>query len=92
MYPENPEGTRAIVVSMNMEYDIYPTLPGLELTTCSVASARPIPLGYRDGQSLFRRLIDNSENSASRTSHSTILRRPNKTFSKFPQKMLNLYF
>ena len=31
MYPENPEGTRVIVGSMNMGYDIYPTLPTLEL-------------------------------------------------------------
>ena len=27
MYPENPEGTQVIVGSMNMGYDIYPTLP-----------------------------------------------------------------
>ena len=39
MYPENPEGTRVIVGSMNMGYDIYPTLPGIELTTCSIPSA-----------------------------------------------------
>ena len=32
MYPENPEGTQVIVGSMNMGY-IYPTLPGIELTT-----------------------------------------------------------
>ena len=31
MYSENPEGTRVILGSMNMGYDIYPTLPGLEL-------------------------------------------------------------
>ena len=31
MYPENPEGTQVIVGSMNMGYDIYPTLPGIEL-------------------------------------------------------------
>ena len=37
--PENPEGTQLIVVSMNMIYDMYPTLPGIELTTCSVPSA-----------------------------------------------------
>ena len=36
MYPENPEGTQVIVSSMNMY--IYPTLPGIELTTCSVPS------------------------------------------------------
>ena len=35
MHPENPEGTQVIVGSMNMGY-IYPTLPGIELTTCSV--------------------------------------------------------
>ena len=29
MYPENPEATRVIVFSMNMEYEIYPTWPGL---------------------------------------------------------------
>ena len=38
MYAENPEGTQVIVGSMNMEYDIYPALPGIELTTCSVPS------------------------------------------------------
>ena len=38
MYQENPEGTQVIVGSMNVEYDIYPTLPGIELTTCSVSS------------------------------------------------------
>ena len=27
MYPENPKWTRVIVGSMNMRYDIYPTLP-----------------------------------------------------------------
>ena len=40
MYPENPEGTQVIVGCMNMGYDIYQTLPGIELTTCSVPSAR----------------------------------------------------
>ena len=39
MYPENPEGTRVIVGSMNMGYYIYPTLPGIELTTCSIPIA-----------------------------------------------------
>ena len=39
MYPEKPEGTQVIIGSMNMGYDIYPTLPGIELTTCSVSSA-----------------------------------------------------
>ena len=37
MYPENPEETQVIVGSMNMEY-IYPTLQGIELTTCIVPS------------------------------------------------------
>ena len=37
MYPENPEGTQVIIGSMNMGY-IYPTLPGIELITCSVPS------------------------------------------------------
>ena len=36
MYPENPGGTQVIVGSMNMGYEIYPTLPGIELKTCSV--------------------------------------------------------
>ena len=39
MYPENPEGTRVIVGSLNMGYDIYPTLQGLEHATCSVTKA-----------------------------------------------------
>ena len=38
MYPENPEGTQVIVGSMNKGYDIYPTLPGLELATGFVPS------------------------------------------------------
>ena len=38
MYHENPEGTRAIIGSMNM--GMYPTLPGLKLAICSVPSAR----------------------------------------------------
>ena len=37
MYPENPEGTQVIVGPMNI-WDIYRTLPGIELTTCSVPS------------------------------------------------------
>ena len=40
MYSEYPEGIRVINGSMNMKYDIYPTLSGLELATCSVTSAR----------------------------------------------------
>ena len=36
MYPENPKGTQVILGSVNMGYDIYPTLPGIKLTTCSV--------------------------------------------------------
>ena len=40
MYPENPEGTQVIEGSMNMGYDIYPTLPGIKLKTCSVPSLR----------------------------------------------------
>ena len=36
VYSENPEVTQVIVGSMNMGYDIYPTLPGIELTSCSV--------------------------------------------------------
>ena len=41
MYPENPEETHIIVGSLNMGYIymIYPTLPRIELTTCSVPSA-----------------------------------------------------
>ena len=39
MYPKNPEETRLIVGSMNMGYDIHPTLLGLELATCSVTNA-----------------------------------------------------
>ena len=34
MYSEKPEKTQVIVDYMNMGYDIYPTLPGIELTTC----------------------------------------------------------
>ena len=30
MYPESPEETRVFVGSMNMGYDLYPTLPGIE--------------------------------------------------------------
>ena len=40
MHPENLEGTRVIVGSINIGYDIYPALPGIELTTCFVPSAR----------------------------------------------------
>ena len=40
MYPENPEGTRVIVGYTNMGQDVYPTLPEIKLTTCSVPSAR----------------------------------------------------
>ena len=36
----NPEGARVIVGSMNVGYDIYPTLTGIELTTYSVPNAR----------------------------------------------------
>ena len=39
MYPENPEVIQLIIGSMNMGYDIYPTLLGIELTTCSIPSA-----------------------------------------------------
>ena len=39
MNPENPEGTQVIVGSMNMGYDIYPTLPELKHTACYVTSA-----------------------------------------------------
>ena len=39
IHPENTEGTRVIVGSMNMGYDIYLTLLAFELTTCSVTSA-----------------------------------------------------
>ena len=42
--PENPEGNPSYHIgSMNMGYmgyDILPTLPGLELLTCSVTCAR----------------------------------------------------
>ena len=48
MYSENPEGTQVIVGSMNMDIYIYiPTLPGIELTTCSVPSVESIPLGHK---------------------------------------------
>ena len=50
MYPENPEGTRVIVGSMNMGYDMNPTLPGIELTTYFRPKCAPIPLGHSDGQ------------------------------------------
>ena len=48
--PENPEGTQVIVGCMNMGYDIYirHVWPGIELTTCSVSSARRNPLGHSD--------------------------------------------
>ena len=36
IYPENSEETQLIVGSMNLEYEIYPTLLGHELATCSV--------------------------------------------------------
>ena len=50
MYPENPEGTQVVVGSMNMGYIyIYPTLPGIELTTCFRPKREPIPLGHSDG-------------------------------------------
>ena len=39
-YPKNPDGIRVIVGSMNLRFDIYLTLPGIKLTTCSVSSAR----------------------------------------------------
>ena len=55
MYPENPEGTQVIVGFMNMGYDIYPTLTGIELTTYSVRpKCAPIPLGHSDGQNHIR--------------------------------------
>ena len=41
MYPiKNPEKTQVIVGSMNMGFDIYPTLPGIELTTCFILIVR----------------------------------------------------
>ena len=40
MYPENPEGTQVIIGSMNMRYDVYPTLPEIKLTNCFVPSAQ----------------------------------------------------
>ena len=39
MYPSNPEGPQVIVSYMNMGYDIYPTLAGIELTTYSCSHA-----------------------------------------------------
>ena len=39
MYQENPEGTRVVVGSMNMGYDIYSTLQWIEFATCSVPCA-----------------------------------------------------
>ena len=39
IYPDKPEGSQVIVGSMNMGiWDIYPTLPVIELNTCSVSS------------------------------------------------------
>ena len=35
MYSGKSRKDRVIAGSINMEYDIYPTLPGLELATCS---------------------------------------------------------
>ena len=46
MYPENLEGTQVIVSSMNMGYNIYPTLPGIELTTRSVPSSAQFVRGW----------------------------------------------
>ena len=40
MYPENPEETQVIVGFMDMGNEIYPTLLGIELTICSIPSAR----------------------------------------------------
>ena len=41
IYPGEPSLKRpnVIVGSLNVGYDIYPTLPGIELTTCSIPSA-----------------------------------------------------
>ena len=39
MYPENPQKTQVIVGSMDMGYDINPTLLGFEFATCSVTRA-----------------------------------------------------
>ena len=47
MYPENPEGTRLIVGSMNVGY--VSDTAGRELATCSVPKCAPIPLGHSDG-------------------------------------------
>ena len=57
--PRQPEGTRVIVISIYIyEHnlyiylcDIYQTLPGFELATCSVTIA-PIPSGHSGGQQL----------------------------------------
>ena len=47
MYTENLEGTQIIIGFMNMGYDIYPTLPEIELTACFVPVCGPIQLGHR---------------------------------------------
>ena len=40
MYPEHHEETHVIAGSVIMGYEIYPTLPGIELAVCSLTSAR----------------------------------------------------
>ena len=42
MYLENPEGTRVIIGSMNMGYDIHSTLLGLELATWGIRIAEEL--------------------------------------------------
>ena len=48
MCPENPEGTQVIVGSMNMGYDIYPTLPGIRTHCLFHPKCLPISLGHSD--------------------------------------------
>ena len=48
--PREPEETRVIIGSMNMRYDIYPTLPRLELNLFR-PKREPILLGHSDGWS-----------------------------------------
>ena len=44
MPTEDHEDTQVVIVgSVNMGFEIYPTLPGFEPATCSVTSARGFP-------------------------------------------------
>ena len=48
MYPKNPKETQVVVGSMNVRYDIYPTLLGTEPTTNSVSSAHILTIFFNN--------------------------------------------